>query len=332
MGQPEIQEDMKFLSKYTKSIRTYAMHCDQDIALLKEAARNGIEVIFGFWIGPEEWNLLPAQLSLLENVLKNTTKEEQKFIKSIVVGNEDIFRGEQTSKSIAAKINVTREFLKKYGLDHVKLTHAGINRDYDSILIEAVDYLLPNLHIFFDGYEVSEAPGNFFYKYEQLVKLTDKQVIVGEVGWPSGGDPWSFDGGKTISKSKPGVENAKFILNSLLCEANRLKLPYYYFDAFNADWKPSDSANSEFHWGIATSDRKAKGYLEESILCTENSYSFSRVETCSGKVFDNTIYSCTNNVWLCPKPSIGCGLSPTDFACIDPAKYTCKNGVPELNK
>lgn len=320
-----IAEDLEVLSKYTNSVRTYALGCDYDKTILKEAAKRGMDVTFGLWV--DKWNTFQYQFDLLKKMIQQSSTEELKAIRSLVVGNEAIFRGEQTSQEMADKINLVREYLKEVGLENVTLTTAEIDRDYDEILIDAVDYLLPNLHIFFDGYDVPSAPGWYFYKYQKLTKLTDKPIIVGEVGWPSGGNPWDSSG--KPSPSVPGVENSQFIMNSLLCEANRLGLPYFYFDAFDARWKTlkDESEDSEYYWGVGTVDRKVKDYIKDGIKCSAESYQFKKIPVCNDLAFDASIYTCTNNLFLCPKPLIGCGESLEKFSCIDPEKYTCTNNL-----
>jgi exo-beta-1,3-glucanase (GH17 family) len=285
-GAANIREDLKILSDYTNSIRTYSLGCNQDIIILQEATKQKMDVTLGMWV--DQWTTFDFQLDLLKEVIKETTPKEQASLKSIVVGNESIFRGEQNSTTLAAKIQTVRTYLKSVGLERVSLTTAEIKRDYDQVLVDAVDYLLPNLHIFFDNYDVSIAPEWFFHKYFDMSGQTEKEVVIGEVGWPSGGDPFSFS-----PKSVPSVDNAKFVLNSLLCEANSFKVKYFYFDAFNADWK-FGAPNSEFNWGIGGSDRKMKDWVDEALICTPESYKFQRISVCAWTPFDDRYETCVD--------------------------------------
>jgi hypothetical protein len=58
-------------------------------------------------------------------------------------------------------------------------------------------------------------------------------------------------------------------LNQFVCEANRRKLRYFYFDAFNAEWKKAwgEGSEQEFHWGIGFANRTVKPYLEPAMYC-----------------------------------------------------------------
>ena len=71
------------------------------------------------------------------------------------------------------------------------------------------------------------------------------------------------------SASVPSIDNARFVLNEFICEANRRKAEYFYFDMFNGDWKRTiyGTADEEFHWGLATSDRILKDYVELALIC-----------------------------------------------------------------
>ena len=65
----------------------------------------------------------------------------------------------------------------------------------------------------------------------------------------------------------------------------------------------------------------------ESLLIA----SVSAQATCAGVPYDETIYSCTSDMFLCPKPTFGCGTTKDKFACYAEDQYDCLDGqlVPE---
>ncbi|KAJ2995013.1 hypothetical protein HDV02_001139 [Globomyces sp. JEL0801] len=317
-----IDEDLQLISKYAKSIRMYAVGC-QDAAILSSAFNHGLDVTMGLWVDFDSWNSFGSQLDTFKKTLVNiaeTNPAHLKALKSVVVGNEAIFRNEQTPESLAQKITIVRDLLKELNLNDVQLTTAEITSAYENQkLIDAVDFLLPNIHVFFDGYTPIQAPGWFFAKYQRLSNLVasqNKTVVVGEVGWPSAGEP--FQQG---SLSVPSIANAKFFLNAFACEANRIGIPYFYFDAFNSDYKQVPHS-SEYHWGLGYSNRTIKDYVDPALNCSMDSYNgWPKVALCGLEPFDPTVYTCTEGQ-LCPVPLVGC-----KGACYDPTKLTCANGV-----
>jgi hypothetical protein len=185
-------------------------------------------------------------------------------------------------------------------------------------LLAQIDFLLPNIHVFFDHYKMDETIGNLFVRYDSAQTRYDKMVhlskgkpvIIGETGWPSAGAPYTLD-----SPSIPSVKSATYVLNTFLCEANRRKMSYFCikriivdFDAFNADWKATmpNMPDEELHWGIATADRELKNYTESAFYCSEETYSnWEKPATCNFNVYDDKLYNCTDDLLLCPKPLVG---------------------------
>ncbi|KAF9281912.1 hypothetical protein BGZ68_006314 [Mortierella alpina] len=112
---------------------------------------------------------------------------------------------------------------------------------------------MSNIHPFFAYTPVEEAAAWAFanYKTETLPAATGKPAIISEVGWPSG--PSSAKMGTAV----PSVENLQIFLDTWVCQANKRKIPYYYFEAFDEPWKSSINAR-ESQWGIMTVDRRLK--------------------------------------------------------------------------
>jgi glucan 1,3-beta-glucosidase len=319
-----IDEDLKIISQFSRKIRTYGANCAQEIHILKAAKKYNISVTLGLWVDeyPATWS---GQFGELKQLAKNATAEELSYLSAVVVGNEAIFRGEQNSSQIIEKIEEVRCFLKASNLSHVQLTTSDIPQYYDENpdLFAAVDFALPNIHVFFDNFTVDVAPNMLFQKFDLLSSLTSKKIVIGETGWPSDGASWNG------SVSYPSPAAASFFLNRFICEANRRGLDYFYFDAFNADWKKPNSTDQEYHWGIMSADRSSvKEYVQDALHCTDESFNFSKVPVCNGAVFDDLIYSCTDSIILCSRPLVGCG-SASYFTCYDPALFQCVNGSLE---
>lgn len=320
-----IDEDLRIIATYAGAIRTYATECGHDRWIFKSAAKYGLDLTIGLWVN-EYSATFDGQLGNLMAVLADsaTTALEKSMLKAVVVGNEALYRKEVSVAVLAAHIATARQQLAAVGLPSVRITTSDIPSMFESTdLVAAVDFLLPNLHVFFEGIDIAETPAQLWARFEHLQHLANgKQVVIGETGWPSAGLPFSKD-----SRSLPSPANAQYLLNTFLCEANRRKLDYFYFDAFNADWKYSATEHDEeYHWGIMTSARQVKNYTLAAFECTEQSYAWTAIQSCNDAPYDPKVYSCTAGTLLCPLPLVGCGVLG-NFACFNPKDLGCVHGA-----
>jgi exo-beta-1,3-glucanase (GH17 family) len=72
---------------------------------------------------------------------------------------------------------------------HIGVTTSDVYWIYDyQPLVDAVDYILPNLHVFFDNTAIADAPAALWRLFDHYQdRVYPKKVIIGETGWPSAG-------------------------------------------------------------------------------------------------------------------------------------------------
>lgn len=94
---------------------------------------------------------------------------------------------------------------------------------------------MANVHPFFAGVTVEDAPGwtweftdNNNYAIARQT-LNNPNVIVSEVGWPSGGG--------TNMGSVAGIDEMNDFLQNYVCEANKNGTEYFWFVPFDEPWK-----------------------------------------------------------------------------------------------
>lgn len=319
-----IDEDLSIISKFAKSIRTYATECGHEKWIFKSAAKYNLDLTIGLWVN-ENNKTFDRQLGNLMTVLSDraTTHSQKERLKAVVVGNEAIYRNEVTIPELATYIRTARSQLTAVGLPDVLITTSDIPSSFENpLLVKEIDFLLPNLHVFFDGMDIAQAPGQLWSRFDHLQQMANgKQVVIGETGWPSAGNPWG-----NHSAGIPTEANAKYLLNTFLCEANRRKLDYFYFDAFDAYWKMPSSEEEEYHWGLMTSERENKDYTVDALVCTKESYAWVPIPSCNHNPYDPKTYSCTSGTLLCPLPLQGCGQVDA-FSCYNPSLDKCVKGL-----
>jgi hypothetical protein len=80
-------------------------------------------------------------------------------------------------------------------------------------------------------------------RHEELKRLfPDKEVIIGEVGWPKKGS--------TLGKAVPSIDNHRRFIKDFTSLASKRNIPYYLFEAFDEQWKAAQEGNFGAHWGI----------------------------------------------------------------------------------
>ncbi|KAK9687109.1 hypothetical protein K7432_014907 [Basidiobolus ranarum] len=112
---------------------------------------------------------------------------------------------------------------------------------------------MANIHPYFAGV-AAENGANWTFEYlEDSVKVNAKSnqdVIISEVGWPTEG--------KAEMAAVASVANQQRLMDDFVCEANRRKIKYYWFEALDLKWKTKEWTVLEGHWGILTEQKKIK--------------------------------------------------------------------------
>ncbi|KAF9960826.1 hypothetical protein BGZ72_005832 [Mortierella alpina] len=254
-----------------------------------------MQVILTLWVdhNPVSWRKQSRLFwSLIDNDLESISNNDGQGTKAgkstatspvssriigISVGNEVLFRNEGKAKSkefvplgvLTGYMNEIRRGLNERAataalssdaavvslgqyLGGIPIFSSDLGRNALQIVDQA-DWIMSNIHPFFAYTPVQEAASWAFanYKTETLPAASGKPAVISEVGWPSG--PSSAKMGTAV----PSIENLQIFLDNWVCQANKRKVPYYYFEAFDEPWKSSINLR-ESQWGLMTVDRRLK--------------------------------------------------------------------------
>lgn len=180
------------------------------------------------------------EIATLEWALNQISNKN--IIYGIAVGNELVQSGLMNSGQVVKKINEVKAVFPDYKVGTVDTPTA-----YSSDMIDASDIVLLNIHPFFAGVPADQAAQNLQQQFNNFKqKAGNKQVLVGEVGWPSAGEA---DG-----QAQPSVANLATVVKSL----EGIDLQYYFFEAQDSDWKSPGAFDVEQHWGLLYSNGKSK--------------------------------------------------------------------------
>lgn len=228
----EIEADIKTLAQKTKKIRIYSC---LDIAgeVPGIAAKYGIECLPGCFIGPYGFVNEAEIAALIQTAKRNKSKK-------VLVGNEPMLRDDVTLGQFTTYIQRVRKALP--GVEVGTADHWTTWQRYPELAKE-VDFILVHAYGYWDDKEVSKAADYVIMRYEEVKKrFSDKEVILGETGWPKGG--------QSKGEAVPSAENQRRFIRDLTQKARAKHIPYYLFEAYDEAWKVIFESGVGDKWGL----------------------------------------------------------------------------------
>lgn len=240
-----IDADLRVLSRRFDCVRTYSQGQGLD-AVPAIAARYGMKVLMGIWIGRD------AQANAHEIALGTATANAHPdALRGVVVGNEVLLRGEQTSAAMAGYLHEVRVAVPAA----VPVTYADVWEFWlrHRELAASVDFVTIHVLPYWEDQPVppERAVRHVARVYAQVrAAFPGKPVMIGETGWPSAGRP-------RRSASASVVNEARY-LRGFLRYADTVKLPYNVIEAFDQPWKRVQEGTAGGYWGIFDAQARPK--------------------------------------------------------------------------
>ncbi|MPZ38747.1 MAG: beta-(1-6) glucans synthase [Rhizobiales bacterium] len=240
----QIEEDLAQLKPLTGCIRTYSI--DHGLDKIPEIAkRHGMKVLHGLWLSS-----LP---DLNHRQISTTIELANRFpdvIEAIVVGNEVLLRGEMSAPDLARTI---REVKAKVPM---RVTYADVwefwlrHRD----VAAAVDFITVHILPYWEDHPipVGQAARHVDLIRKQIVSaFPDKEIFVGEFGWPSQG--------RMREGALPSPVNAARVLQEVVAQGKRENYRVNLIEAYDQPWKRKLEGTVGGYWGLYDAyERKAK--------------------------------------------------------------------------
>ncbi|PKM12051.1 MAG: cellulose synthase [Gammaproteobacteria bacterium HGW-Gammaproteobacteria-3] len=248
-SQEEIAEDVELLAKKVFALRLYsALGVMETVPAL--AAENDLNLTLGAWIDAD----LEKNRREIESLIK-LANQYPKTVLRTTVGNEVLLRKDV---SVGQLIDYIRE-VKKRTWAPVSTSETWDMWLAHPELAQEVDYLAIHILPYWEGIAVDDAVDYLFYRYHEMRKaFPGKPIIITEVGWPGGGQPFKH--------ATPSLANQARFLRNFLNRAAREKIIYYVIEAFDQPWKIKREGSSGAYWGIYNADRKPKFPMIGDVL------------------------------------------------------------------
>jgi exo-beta-1,3-glucanase (GH17 family) len=246
----QIRSDLVHQVKLVSSnIRTYG--CDNVLAEIPaECDAAGLNCYLGGYISGD----LAANEAAVSQLLA-IASEGHPSVQGLIVGNEALKCNYVTPEQLIAYITEVQDATD---LPVTTGEPWGIWLDHPA-LAAAVDYITINVHPYWDGIPVADAPAHVIQCWNEVrLAYPGKTVVIGETGWPTRG--------ATNGAAVPGEENQRQFLAAFMALARQNEARYFAFSAFDEAWKVSEPGTEvEGSWGIWTSARTGKACLAEIL-------------------------------------------------------------------
>ena len=176
----QIEDDLTRLAKITDCVRTYSVDYGLD-QIAGIAARHGLKVMQGLWLSSHaERNRFQIETAIeLANRYPDT-------IRAVVVGNEVLLRGEMSAEDLAATLRAVKARVKQ------PVTYADVWEFWlrHRELAAAADFITIHILPYWEDFPIAArnaAAHVGAIRRRVADAFPGKEVIIGEVGWPSAG-------------------------------------------------------------------------------------------------------------------------------------------------
>jgi exo-beta-1,3-glucanase (GH17 family) len=243
----EIEADMLTLAPLTRYIRTYSATGPAS-EIVRAAERARVCVALGIDLS-KNTAANAREMTGAEGLASNNA------VRSIIVGNEVLQRGDLSEAQLRSDIEQVRAKLGRA----VPITTAETYMQWmkHPELAQAVDFITVHIYPFWQRIPIDAAIPFLDQVYTQLQKtFPDKQIVIGETGWPSAGPAYGA--------AVPSAANQARYLREFVNWAQAKGMQYFYFDAFDEGWKV-DEAGVGTHWGLYQQDGEVKPALRAML-------------------------------------------------------------------
>ncbi len=230
-----IDTDLAQLSRITGHIRTYTVDGGMD-KVPEIARRYGMTVSLGIWISPDlDQNEKSLQLGI------RTALANRRTIDRVIVGNETQLEGYVSPDQLNDYIRRVRAALPA----RIKITTA---EPWSTWMLtpeigQYVDVIFVHLLPYWENVDIRGSLKSIdgFYNHIQA-EFPDKQIVVGEAGWPSDG--------RTRGRAEASAANEGYFLRNFVQFAQEKGWDYYLFEAYDQPWKSQGELGVGAYWGL----------------------------------------------------------------------------------
>ena len=246
----KVREDLKLLSKYTDCIRTYSTVGLEMIPAI--ARENNLKMLMGAWVSKDK-----VQTKQELDTLIKLASENQDIVKAVIVGNEVLLRGDTSDVQLL-------EYLKqvKAALPNIKVTYADVWEFWlkHPAIKESTDFVTIHILPYWEDEPmgIKRAISHLAdVRVEVENVLNEKNILIGETGWPSEG--------RMREDAHPSKINQALFVREFVQLAVKNNWDYNIIEAFDQPWKRVSEGAVGGFWGLFDKDRNDKNVFAGDV-------------------------------------------------------------------
>jgi exo-beta-1,3-glucanase (GH17 family) len=254
-NETQVREDLVLVKKYTHEIRTYGCGKGTHGYIIPRLADEiGLKVDLGIWVDDKYTE--DANLAAVNEAIA-LVNEGHKSIRSVIVGNEFMFRVRNIDKRPVAPaearlvnwVKLVRAGIPKSVLVTTADTWSDVNSNSDALLSQ-LDFVTWHTHPWWENQPIANAAtyvaSRLKIMQDRVAKVGGKPLVLGETGWP------------TFANNGPAVgspENQSKFFKDLTAWGFNNNAEFWSFTAFDEKWKDAEGTVGG-HWGFWDSGRQ----------------------------------------------------------------------------
>ena len=245
-----IDADLAILSRRFNCIRTYSVAGLESVPAFAE--KYGLKVLLGA--------LISGDPVLTRNEVAKVIELARRYpscVRGIVVGNEALLRREVTGAELVGYIREVKSALPDMPVTYADVwefwrKHPEVAPATDFVLIHILPYWED------DPVSIDESMAHVRKIREELArKIPDKEIVIGETGWPSEG--------RMREGALPGRINQARFMRGFVAMAEQEGWQYNVIEAFDQPWKRAREGAVGGYWGLYDTDRKDKSVFSGPV-------------------------------------------------------------------
>lgn len=245
----QIESDLVLLADKADAVRSYTVSGTLN-KIPELAAKHNLNVALGAWIN----NIPEANEKEIAELIR-VYKQNYQNITRVFVGNETLFRAEQTPEQMINHIERVRKAIWA-PISTAEPYHIWFQNPE---LVKHVDFIAVHLLPYWEGIPIEEAIQYVVNLHTELqAKYPDKPILISEVGWPSNG--------RIYQGAVASLTNQAKFLRRFLNVAAEKHYSYYIMEAFDQRWKESIEGEAGSHWGVFDNNRQPKFAFTEPVV------------------------------------------------------------------
>jgi len=247
----ELHQDMKLLAGHTSRLRTYSAAEFPQLAGI--AAQYGHKLAAGAWLDRRLDNNEAEIAAVIEAARKHRN------IERVIVGNETQLHGKLSPAQLHAYLDRVRKAVRA-PVSTAEPWHVWMRQPE---LAQRVDFITIHVLPYWEGVPVEAAVDEALRRAEEVrARFPNKRIVIGEIGWPSGGKP--------VGVALATPERQAAFIRGLLARTAHLDLDYYLMEAVDQPWKRATEGAVGAHWGLY--DSACTGPLNANFGCRADPY------------------------------------------------------------